>query len=220
MVSEQLKSRLMLAATVIMFALIVVVMGANEALIFRNDGRLAIERSTTEPGTVTFIWRSKVDTPMARRFEEAFAAEARRSRRIVIELNSPGGAIAEGEQVIREIRRMKRTHQVDTRIGDRRKCFSMCVPIFLEGENRYASANALFMFHEPTSVDFFTGKEARQPAFEKDRMTKRFVERYFVNSPMAPQWRNDLIAKWRGKDVFKSGRELVAEEANVITHLE
>ena len=219
-VTQQMKSRLMFAATLFMLLAVAAIMSANEANIFRNDGRLLISRDTSDPRTVTLTWRSEVETPMARRFEEAFAAEGPRAERFIIDLNSPGGAIAEGEQVIRLISRMKRTHQIDTRIGGRRKCFSMCVPIFLQGENRIAEDDSLFMFHEPTSVDYFTGEEAKTPAFEKARVTKRFVERYFVGSPMDAKWRNELVAGWQGKDIFKDGRQLVDEQTNIITDLQ
>ncbi len=210
----------MLAATVLMLAVTVFLMKENEALVFQNNGRLVVKEIPGDPGAVSFIWRSEVEPPMARRFAESFDEWKDRSDRIVIDLNSPGGAVREGEAVIAEIERMKRTHVVDTRIGPRRACYSMCVPIFLQGERRVAAANARFMFHEPTARDYFTGEEARQPAFEKRYVTNRFVERYFVNSPMDEGWREKLVAEWEGRDVFKSAKKLVDEGSNVVTDLE
>ena len=138
----------------------------------------------------------------------------------IIDLNSPGGAIAEGENVIRQIDAMRRTHQIDTRVRAGRACYSMCVPIFLQGEERIAAANARFMFHEPTARDYFTDEEVAQPEFEKRYTTARFVDRYFVNSPMNQTWLDDLLAQWRGRDIFKTARELDEEDAGIVTQLE
>jgi Clp protease len=210
----------MLTVTLVMFALTVILITRNEQFIFRNEGRLVVKPDPSDVDAVIFYWRSEVETPMARRFEEAFDEWKDKTSRIVIDLNSPGGAIREGEAVIREIDYMKRTHIVDTRVRNRRACYSMCVPIFLQGEERTAAATARFMFHEPTAYDYFTGEKVDEPAFEKNLTSRRFFERYFVNSPMDPVWREKLSREWRGKDVYRSGRELVDEESNIVTALE
>ncbi|NNE39372.1 MAG: hypothetical protein HKN14_00475 [Marinicaulis sp.] len=210
----------MFAATLAMLALTVVILQRNDAVIFRDDGRLETLRHENDPDAVVFRWRSDVDVPMARRFEEKFAEWAPMTNRIVIDLNSPGGSIHEGEQVIREIEKMKRTHRVDTRVGERRKCYSMCVPIFLQGEERSAAPNARFMFHEPSAVNQITGEIEKQPQFERDYVSRKFFNRYFTNSDMDPAWREGLAREWKGKDIFKAARELVDERSNIVTVLE
>jgi ClpP protease-like protein len=210
----------MLTVTLVMFALTVILITRNEQFIFRNEGRLVVKPDPSDADAVIFYWRSEVKTPMARRFEEAFDEWKDKTSRIVIDLNSPGGAIREGEAMIREIDSMKRTHIVDTRVRNRRACYSMCVPIFLQGEERTAAATARFMFHEPTAYDYFTGEKVDEPAFEKNLTSRRFFDRYFVNSAMDPVWREKLSREWRGKDVYRSGRELVDEESNIVTALE
>ena len=218
--SKSRKQKFMLLATLLMFAMSVVLLTRNEELIFRDEGRLVAERDPSDPGTVIFYWRNEVETPMARRFAEAFDEWRYEADRILIDLHSPGGAIREGGAVIRIIEEMKRTHIVDTRIRKRRACYSMCVPIFLQGEQRTASASSRFMFHEPTAYDFFTGEEVAEPEFEKRYASQRFVDRYFVNSPMNREWLQWLIENWRGKDVFKSGKDLMSEGSNIVTKLE
>ncbi len=210
----------MLAATIAMLAATAFLIARNEQFIFRDEGRLEVVRDQADPQTLIFKWRSPVQVPMARRYAEAYEKWKGEGDRIILDLHSPGGAVGEGEQVIRVIERMKRTHRVDTRVGRGYKCYSMCVPVFLTGEERYAGANALFMFHEPSLRDFYTEEEVRQPAFEKARATQRFVDRYFVNSPINAAWLEGLLAEWRGRDVFKSARELVDEEAGIVTVLE
>ncbi|WDI30627.1 ATP-dependent Clp protease proteolytic subunit [Hyphococcus flavus] len=217
---QRQKNKFMLAATLLMLAATVFLITRNEQFIFRDEGRLEARLDPNEQDTVVFYWRSEVEVPMARRYEEAFAEWGDRAGRIILDLHSPGGAIAEGEQVIRIIERMKHTHIVDTRVRRGYKCYSMCVPIFLMGEQRMAGENAIFMFHEPTVRDFHTDEEVRRPELEKNLTTRRFVDRYFANSPINPSWLEGLLAEWKGRDVFRSARDLVEEESGIVTELE
>lgn len=171
-------------------------------------------------GALVFVWDKPVAAPMAFRFREAFEAVKAKSDRIVIVLDSPGGALIEGRRVIEEIERMKRTHRVDTRVKAGATCASMCVPIFLAGEERLASSNSAFMFHEPSSVDYFTDKKANKPAFEQRMDAERFFERYFTQSPVDAAWREKLRQEWTGRDVWKTGEELVAEKSGVVTRVD
>jgi len=208
--------RLNLVVIAIMFAGIIFLAIRAEQRVYDNKGRLGVRQ---EGDAVVFVWKSAVDVPMARRFEEAFDEWRYDGARIIIDLHSPGGALREGEEVIQVINYMKRTHRVDTRVRAGRSCLSMCVPIFLQGETRQAAPSSRWMFHEPTARDFFTGEEVNEPAFERRHATARFVERYFVNSDMDPAWREELVAEWKGKDLWKSGRELAAEGSGVVTVL-
>ncbi len=210
----------MTLATVLMLAATAFLIARNEELIFLGRGDLSVARDRNDPETIVFTWRDQVEAPMAKRFEEAWREWKDEGSRVLIDLHSPGGAIAEGEQVIRIIERMKRTHVVDTRVRARRACYSMCVPIFLQGEERTAAPNATFMFHEPTAYDFFTGEKVDQPQFERDMMSRRFFDIYFVNSPMNPGWRDRLAEDWKGRDVFYSAEELVEQGANIVTALD
>lgn len=215
-----MRSRVMLATTLIMFTLTAVLIARNEEFVFRDAGRLVVRLDPADSDTVVFYWRSEVEVPMARRFAEAFDEWKFKADRIIIDLHSPGGALHEGEAVIRIIDEMKRTHIVDTRVRNRRACYSMCVPIFLMGEKRSAAANARFMFHEPTAYDYFTGEEVEEPEFEKRYISEKFFNRYFVNSEMDPVWRDGLKAEWRGRDIWKSGQTLMDEGSNIVTILE
>lgn len=214
------RSNVMLMATIILLAMTALMIARNEELVFRDEGRLVIELDPSDPNAVIFYWRSDVETPMAHRFAEGFTEWKDKTDRIVIDLHSPGGAIREGEAVIREIERMKRTHIVDTRVRSRRACYSMCVPIFLQGERRSAAPNARFMFHQPTAYDYFTGERVDEPEWEREMTAQRFFRRYFVDSPITPAWRDQLALEWRGKDVFRSAQELVDEQSNIVTDLE
>jgi len=185
----------------------------NDQRIYANEGRLGVKVSER---TLELSWRGVVEVPMARRFEEAFNEWASQTDTIVIDLKSPGGALSEGAQVINLIEQMKRTHTIETHVGRFAECLSMCVPIYLRGDRRRAARSSRWMFHEPRSVNAITGEEEKAPDFERRFEGKKFFNRYFVNSPMDPVWRDTLEKEWVGKDVWKSGRDLMDEGSGII----
>ena len=207
----------MFAATLAMFSVIVVMMTRNHRSLIEDNNQFTVWR---ERGVVTFEWRDVIQAPMADILEMQFEDQKKRARRFVIELDSQGGALAEGREVIEVMERMKRTHQVDTRVGEGGICYSMCVPIFLVGENRMAVEDARFMFHEPKTYEYFTGKKQDVPDFEQEMTSQRFFSRYFVNSPMDAVWREKLAAQWKGKDLYYTAAELVAQNSNIVTELQ
>ncbi len=201
-----------------LFAVAFVLMQSNQRKFLADEGRLGT-REEPARDAVVLSWSSAVDAPMARRFEEAFAEHRDSASLFIIELNSPGGAIAEGKRIVQLLDRMKRTHEVETRVGAGDFCLSMCVPIFLKGDVRIAAPNARFMFHEPSSYDSFTGERTNEPQFERRFVADRFFDRYFENSPMTPAWRAQLESDWVGRDVWKSGEDLWRENSGVLTAL-
>ncbi len=215
-----MKNKITLFATAVMFAAIVVLFWQNDQQIYQDQGRLAVRPDPNDRDAVIFAWNSEIELPMARRFEEAFDQWKGKTRRIVIELNSPGGSLSEGGRVIDVIEKINRTHDVETRVGADGICLSMCVPIYLRGARRVAAPSSRWMFHQPTTRDFFTDEKVREPEFETRMTAKRFFNRYFVDSEMDQAWRAKLERDWQGGDVWKTGQELFDESANVVTALE
>jgi len=207
-------------ALVMLFALASYMAWDYQDKLLADKGRLKISQSQIIPGAVEFSWSTEIKVPMEQRFIDGFNKWRDKTDHFIISLHSPGGALREGRKVIEVIKQMKKTHKVDTYVGPQRACLSMCPPIFLQGQNRIAHSSSVWMFHEPSSVDFFTDKKLREPEFERRAMVRRFVDRYFVNSPIDPKWRKKLLQAWKGKDIWASGAQLVAEKSNIITRME
>lgn len=210
--------RINLIALPVIFALIAFLAFRADQRVFADIGRLEIAGPVD--GVVTLSWEHEVEVPMARRFEEAFARYGDSADTFVIDLNSPGGALVEGREVIEAISRQKATHTIVTRVGPGSVCLSMCVPIFLQGDRRLASPESIWMFHEPSRWDSFTGEQVDGPKFERDRTSRRFFDRYFRDSPIDRAWLENLEREWKGKDVWRKGQELVDEGSGIITALE
>lgn len=215
--SPDTRNRAGFALTLALFALLAVLALRSGRSIYETGPMLAIHE---EGESVVFRWEHPVEAPMAQRIDAAFAEWKDKTGRVVVELRSPGGALIEGRNAIEALNSMKATHTVLTRVRAGETCASMCVPIFLAGDERLAGPGARFMFHEPTSVDYFTEEEAKKPAFEKRMAAERFFERYFERSEMAPLWREKLREAWKGRDVWKTAEDLVAEGSNVVTRIE
>ncbi|MEM9494655.1 MAG: ATP-dependent Clp protease proteolytic subunit [Pseudomonadota bacterium] len=201
-----------------LFALTVLIARSNEAKIAAGRGQFKV--SETRGGAVVLAWSSPVEFPMAGRLEAAFQEHKTGGREIIIDLNSPGGSLGEGRAVVAEIEKIKQSHKVTTRVGRHGRCASMCVPIFLRGDERLAARSSRFMFHEPASFDSVTDERVETPAFEHNYVRDKFVEEFFVASPMNHKWLDGLLAQWEGRDIWKTGAELVKEDAGIITNLE
>jgi len=185
--------------------------------VFSLRGTLTVEE---ERDRVILSWRGGIQAPMAAKLEEAFRAHARSTRRFVIALHSPGGSLDEGRDVIRLIRRMQQTHAVDTVIRDRHACASMCVAVYLAGTGRTAAPKARFMFHEVSFRDSHSDKIERVPKEAIGRATDQFFERYLKPAGLDQRWLADMREAIRGKDVWRTAEELVAQRAGVVQQLE
>ncbi len=201
--------------------LVTIALFAALALFAWKSGRRVYEEGPDldireEGGDVILRWAHAVEAPMAERFEKAFARWKGKTERFVIELDSPGGAIVEGRLVIDEIEKIRRTHRVVAYVGSGAECLSMCVPIFLAGDERIAAKDAVFMFHEPSTYDLVTDERVRKPGFEQRMTSDRFFERYFVKSEMNPEWREKLRAAWKGRDLWFTAEQLVEQGSGVV----
>jgi len=184
--------------------------------IYGNKDRLSIWE---EGDAVVFSWSDDIQVPMAKRFEEAFNTHANKTNKFIIKLNSRGGSLREGRLVIEAIDRMKRSHEIETRVGFYASCLSMCVPIYLQGDERVASAYSNWMFHQPIAVDPITGETLEISDAERAIMGAAFFNAYFVNSEMNEFWRKGLEREWVGKDVWRTGQQLVDENSNIVQEL-
>lgn len=180
-----------------------------------DTGQLSVRE---RGGSVVLAWTGRVDLPMHTLLASAFDKWKDKSERFVLQLNSQGGSLREGSNVIELLKRIKQTHRLDTYVAPGEICMSMCVPMFLQGNTRIAAASARFMFHEPKRY-YDDGSEAKGFSFEREALSRRFFAKYFVNSAMDPEWRTRLEKSWAGKDVFKTARQLVEERSNIVTRL-
>jgi hypothetical protein len=184
--------------------------------LWSSRGELTVEERA---GEVVLRWRGLIEAPLAARLDEAYREHASGTRRFVVALHSPGGTLEHGRETIAQIRRMQRTHMVDTMVEARRACGSMCVPVYLAGQRRTAAPQARFMFHEVSFRDNLSGKVETVPKEAIGRATDQFFERYLKPAGLDARWLANLREAVRGKDVWRTAADLVEQRAGVVHEL-
>ncbi|MBK9077809.1 MAG: hypothetical protein WBP38_04270 [Hyphomicrobium sp.] len=188
----------------------------NLELYFAGVGTLDV-REAPDGGTVYLNWRGKIAAPMASRIAEAYERYQGTAGTFVLSLSSPGGSLAHGADVVRLLRKIKETHRLDTVVEAGRRCASMCVPIYLQGQLRTAAESAQFMFHEVSFMEFSSKERLEVPESATASATDSLFERYFVPAGVPVSWiRSVRAAMAGGNDVWKTGRELVDEDSHIV----
>jgi hypothetical protein len=210
-------SRLVWLAFAVAIGLLAWQFSDNLETIFGTRGELTVEE---QPNRVVLRWRGVIESPLAARLEEAYRAHAGSTRRFLVSLHSPGGSLEHGRDTIRLIRRMQRTHTVDTVVEGRRACASMCVAVYLTGQYRTASPRARFMFHEVSFRDSLSDQVEKVPKQAIAYATDRFFERYLKPAGLDLRWLAQLREAVRGRDVWRTAEQLVDERSGVVHDLE
>ena len=210
-------SRLLWAAFAMAFALLAYQFNDRLDMLFAGRGTLTV---VEEPGHVVLRWRGAVEAPMAAKIEEAFRAHSAGQPRFVLSLASPGGQLDHGREVIRVMKRMQQTHAVDTIVEGRNVCASMCVAVYVAGGKRSADPRARFMFHEVSYRDSLNEKISKVPSEAIARATDQMFERYFRSAGLDPVWLAEMREEIKGRDVWRTAEQLVAQRAEVVQRLE
>lgn len=76
-----------------------------------------------------------------------------RSKEFVFNLNSPGGYVVEGKAIIEQLQGLqKQGIKITTSVKNGDQCGSICLPIYLVGNERRAGSHAAFYFHGVTHL--------------------------------------------------------------------
>lgn len=134
-------------------------------------------------------------------------------RPLLLELNSPGGYTSAGYAMIdRLLAERGRGRRIATRVKGGESCESMCVGLFLAGQPRYASADAVFMVHAPRGL--YSGTVTV-------KSTGRMIER-LVDLGASAAWIERVKAQggFSGSvDHRETAAQLVANGSNIVTDL-
>ena len=198
-----------IAAAVAAAALTLPVASADAA----SDERWPAPTSSLEfnpqDGSLNIEWSGPIVPGMADYVRGAFDRYGARSRRVVLFLDSAGGKVEEGDRVICLLDEIKQTHRLITVVPDGKLCASMCVPIFLKGDDRLAGRASLWIFHEAS----------KRGANRKERTeeTLRLFDRYYVPAGVSTQWIKTIAPAIERAELRQSGADLVGAKAGIVT---
>lgn len=171
----------------------------------------------TSDGTMPLRWRGKIDAPMESRIAEAFERHKGVAQTFVLTLSSPGGTLDHGARVIQLLRKIGETHGLETVVEAGRRCASMCVPVYLQGQRRLAAAGAKFMFHEVSFREYLSKDASDVPVPATETATDRLFNDYFAPAGVPVSWISKVRSEMAGgHDIWKSGRELADENAGIV----
>jgi ATP-dependent protease ClpP protease subunit len=180
-----------------------------------------------EPSRVVLAWSGPISEPMRDHIVTAIDRYKADKRHLVIALNSPGGSIAHGREVMEVIRKASQVRPIDTLVEQGGVCASMCVPIYLIGTTRAADPGAHFMFHE-ASLALPEGKEISKIDRETISPIRETIEslatddlflRDIGTQRVDAQWLTKMRRKITHREIWLTGRQLVEEGSGVVDTL-
>ena len=101
-----------------------------------------------EDGTLYIDWSGPIVAGMADDLRAALGKYGTTLNRVVLFLDSVGGKVDDSDRVIEVLNEIKLRHQLITVVPHGKLCASMCIPIFLQGEDRLAARASIWLFHE------------------------------------------------------------------------
>jgi hypothetical protein len=147
---------------------------------------------------------------MADYLRNAWAKYRAVSHRLVLSLDSPGGQVEEGERAIHVLQEIKLTHRIVTVVAHGKQCSSMCVPIYLQGADRFAARASLWVFHEA----------AKRDANGTERMdteeTLRLFRRYYLPAGVSAEWLKKIQPMIKNANLWQAGGDLISNNTGII----
>ncbi|MDX2158365.1 MAG: hypothetical protein SFW09_17850 [Hyphomicrobiaceae bacterium] len=107
---------------------------------------VAPETSVAGPAAVV-AYQGPIAYPMAENLAEIVASLPPDTERLMLDLDSEGGSLAQAVAAIETLLRAASRFRLETRIGHGRKCLSSCIPIFMQGRRRIASSASVWLLH-------------------------------------------------------------------------
>ena len=178
-----------------------------------TSSNLKTNLSSKRPGTLLMQWNGAVSTEMADEIKRDFEKWRGRTNRVVLNLNTDGQSVKAVERVIGVLADIKRTHALETAVAPARKCWSMCVYVYAQGDVRHGSLASTWQFREVAFTDTRTNKTVFSTAD-----TDRLVQQYLEPAGISKAWLADLKSKRTNAIFWQSGADLVQSKSGFITH--
>lgn len=177
-----------------------------------HAGKLTYGRMHDHPNTLVMVWKGEIRRGMAAQIVNAFTRNKHDTDRIVFRLDSPGGSVLEGERVIQVLQQIKQTHKLATSVGAGKKCGSMCVFIYVQGQVRLAAPASLWLFHE---VSRMNKARTKIVALNRERWIA-LVDKYWVPAGVDAAWIEGIKNRADKMDVWESGSDLLKDGSNLV----
>jgi ATP-dependent protease ClpP protease subunit len=168
--------------------------------------------SNKEDGTLYIDWSGPIVATMADDLRAALGKYGAVSQRVVLFLDSAGGQVEHGDRVIELLNEIKLRHRLITVVPHGRLCASMCIPIFLQGEDRLAARATVWIFHEAAQ------RQANGQLRTDIGETWRLFRKYYAPAGVSMHWLKSIAPMIREADLWQTGGDLISAKSGIIMH--
>jgi hypothetical protein len=163
-------------------------------------------------GRLEIEWSGPIVAGMADDLRTAVGRYETDLKRVVLFLDSAGGQVEEGDRVIGVLNEIKRRHRLATVVLHGKLCASMCIPIFLQGDDRLAARASLWIFHE-------AGQRQANGEQRTDRTeTWRLFRKYYAPARVSMHWLKSIAPMINGAELWQTGGDLIDAKTGIIMY--
>jgi hypothetical protein len=132
--------------------------------------------------------------------------------RVVLFLDSAGGQVERATVSSRPSTRSSYGTPAHHPVPHGKLCASMCIPIFLQGEDRLAARASLWIFHEAAQRQ--ANGERRTDMTE----TWRLFRKYYVPAGVSVSWLKSIAPMIKGANLWQTSGDLISAKSGMIMH--
>jgi hypothetical protein len=163
-------------------------------------------------GILEIEWSGLIVAGVADELRTSVAKYGTVLKRVVLFLDSAGGQVDEGDRVIAVLNEIKQGHRLATVVPHGKLCASMCIPIFLQGDDRFAARASLWIFHEASQPQANGGQRTDMTE------TWRLFRKYYGSAGVSMHWLKSIAPMIKGADLWQTGGDLVDAKTGIIMH--
>ena len=100
-----------------------------------------------------------------------------------------------------------------TMVGRGEICGSACIPVFLQGQRRWAALTSSWLFHEVSSE---TGEENSDVTVDRAE-TEALLQDYYLAAGVSEAWLKQLRIRIQHANYWQTGENLWRDKSGIIT---
>jgi ATP-dependent protease ClpP protease subunit len=165
-----------------------------------------------EDGTLYVDLSGSIVAEMADDLRAALSKYETTLNRVILFLDSAGGQVDEGDRIIEVLNEAKLRHRLITVVPHGKMCASMCIPIFLQGEDRLAARASIWLFHEAAQ------RQANGILRTDTAETWRLFRKYYAPAGVSMHWLKSIAPMIKEADLWQTGGDLISAKSGIILH--
>jgi hypothetical protein len=166
-----------------------------------------VQDDSIDPKAVVVRLEEDIIPPMAEELKKAMDQHQDKER-MILDLSSLGGSVDEGRKIIDLLSEWKKTKGLKTLVNRGEKCGSMCVPLFLQGQERLGARASTWMFH---------GARLFYTTIPSVKLTENLLQ-IFIDAGVSEDWISQVkpIMLEPG-EIWYTGDDLINSNSGFIT---